>query len=560
MNTAISITPPPDFPVTWPQPEDAQYYWTRDHEHTPEPMTPLYFSVAGLIHREARRRTLPAYDEAVLEIWGRRINTYCYTHLVTFTGTPDETRARAQRNRARVSATSLRLGELWREEWEPELKQHFAFWETFDLANAAWPALRAHVVESIERATRLNELHYLFGPPMWYALHEFENLYCDLFTGRTPLDAHRLLQGFDNQTLQMGRALWQLSRSARGNPSVRNVLRAQPAAAVWTVLEQFGAGRAFLRELQAFLEACGHRSNLWDWGYPSWADDPTPVINNLKNYLAQPDRDFEAERRASECDREQCIAVARRELSNYPQPVRARFEQWLAAAQEALVLTENHTYYLDFNGYGHVHRVMRECGRRLAQQGRLTCADDVFYLELGELDQLFDQPALDLRSVAMARRAEVNYWAQVAEPLELGMRPAHVARLYSPDARRMQRYMGAQLAEEAETPMADGVLHGQAGSSGKVRGPARVIRSLAEAQRLKTGDILVTTTTAPSWTPFFLTAAAVVTDTGGLLSHGAIVAREYHIPAVVGTCWATTRIVDGQWIEVDGSSGEVTLL
>jgi pyruvate,water dikinase len=423
------------------------------------------------------------------------------------------------------------------------------------------PALRAHLADSIEHAIRLTELHTLFGPPMWFALHEFENLYCDLFPGSTPLDAHRLLQGFDNKTLEIGRALWQLSRSARGNPSVRAVLRTQLAPVVPLVLEQFGAGRAFWQEVQAFLNVYGHRSDLWDWGYPSWFDDPTPVINNLKNYLEQPDRDFEAERQAAAIEREHCIAAARRELSGYPRPVRDRFEQWLRAAQEALVLTENHTYYLDFNGYGHLHRIIRECGKHFAQQGRLTCADDVFYLEVAELYRLFDEPDLNLRDLAMARRAELNAWTQVAEPLELGTRPAQAVKLYSPDARRIQRYSGAaQIAEEAQAQPETCVLHGQGGSAGKVRGPARVIRTLAEAHRLKTGDILVTGTTAPPWTPLFLTAAALVTDAGGMLSHGAVVAREYHIPAVVGTRCATSVICDGQWLEVDGSNGTVTLL
>ncbi len=87
-----------------------------------------------------------------------------------------------------------------------------------------------------------------------------------------------------------------------------------------------------------------------------------------------------------------------------------------------------------------------------------------------------------------------------------------------------------------------------------------MIASLADAHRLQPGDILVTTTTAPPWTPLFLTAAAVVTDAGGMLSHSAVVAREYHIPAVVGTRYATARLSDGQLIEVDGDSGKVTLL
>jgi pyruvate,water dikinase len=87
-----------------------------------------------------------------------------------------------------------------------------------------------------------------------------------------------------------------------------------------------------------------------------------------------------------------------------------------------------------------------------------------------------------------------------------------------------------------------------------------VLRSLAEADRLRPGDVLVAPTTAPPWTPLFATAAAVVTDTGGILSHCAVVAREYGIPAVVGAGTATARIADGQVVEVDGDAGVVRIV
>lgn len=109
-------------------------------------------------------------------------------------------------------------------------------------------------------------------------------------------------------------------------------------------------------------------------------------------------------------------------------------------------------------------------------------------------------------------------------------------------------------------PDAEGPIKGQAASAGLVRGPARVILGLHEAELLEPGDILVCRATAPPWTPLFTIAAAVVTDDGGILSHSAIVAREYAIPCVVGTQVATQRIPDGAMIEVDGTKGTVTLL
>jgi pyruvate,water dikinase len=103
-------------------------------------------------------------------------------------------------------------------------------------------------------------------------------------------------------------------------------------------------------------------------------------------------------------------------------------------------------------------------------------------------------------------------------------------------------------------------LCGRAASSGVARGVARVVRSLGEAGRLGPGEVLVTETLSSSWTPLFATAAAVVTDVGGILSHAAVVAREYGIPAVLGAEGATVRVRDGQVVEVDGDRGLVRLL
>ena len=125
-----------------------------------------------------------------------------------------------------------------------------------------------------------------------------------------------------------------------------------------------------------------------------------------------------------------------------------------------------------------------------------------------------------------------------------------------PFSRAMGKFFGMPPAP-AENP---DELAGSPGSAGTVRGPARIVRSIAEADRIQPGDVLVAETTAPPWTPLFATVAAVVTDTGGALSHCAVVAREYGIPAVVGVGIATQAIADGQMVEVDGNAGIVRLV
>jgi rifampicin phosphotransferase len=154
------------------------------------------------------------------------------------------------------------------------------------------------------------------------------------------------------------------------------------------------------------------------------------------------------------------------------------------------------------------------------------------------------------------RKAEREHFRRVTPPPMLGTMPPFVPDDNSPFGQAMRK------ADFAIRPGGDDAqgLWGLAGSPGVVRGPAKVIHTLAEAGKLKPGDVLVAESTWPAWTPLFATAAAVVTDIGGVLSHCAIVAREYRIPAVVGTGEATKTLHDGQLLEVDGNNGVVRLL
>ena len=567
-NDERKISPPADFPVYWADPADQQYHWTRDREHTPHPITPMFLSVVAPCAGEGRGRIIERYAEAIVGRADRVFNGYNYTRYLVFSGASDEVNARARRHRETMSEICAHLEETWQKEWKPALEELWRNWQTFDLENAPMPDLLQHLDDTLRWTTKLYEIHYLMGSPMWFALDEFEQYYTDLFSGATALDAHRLLQGFDNKTLQIGRALWQLSRLARQHPAVAELILSARTEDILLRLPEVPGGDEFQAALSNFLQAYGLRTDLWDWGYPSWDENPAPVFTSLKSYISQPDCDMLARQAETAAEREAAIAVAREALSHYPLVVRERFETLLAAAQSALRMSEDHTYYIDFNGLGLVRRVIREFGKRFVASGQLHEIRDVFYLKVDDVRALGANPGLNLAELAQNRRLELESWADYPAPLELGARPSSPLRLYSADARRMARYTGAWVADsdstapwEATLTLAEpDILRGQPGSSGKVRGRARVILSLADAHRLQKGDILVTTTTAPPWTPLFLTAGGLVSDAGGLLSHGAVVSREYRIPAVVGTSLATQVIEDGQWIEVDGTNGIVHLL
>ena len=190
---------------------------------------------------------------------------------------------------------------------------------------------------------------------------------------------------------------------------------------------------------------------------------------------------------------------------------------------------------------------MVEVGRRLAEAGVVAEAADVFHLGMAEVrDALATLPA--------ERKADIERHRGLQPPMQLGT--DYGPRPEDPLSRAFGKFSGTPPEPTEE----EGNLNGHAGSPGKIQGTAKVVRSLAEAEKLQQGDILVTGTTSPPWTPFFATAGAIVTDTGGILSHCAVVAREYRILAVVGTGAATKLISDGQVLEVDGDNGIVRIV
>ena len=288
---------------------------------------------------------------------------------------------------------------------------------------------------------------------------------------------------------------------------------------------------------------------------PSFIEDPTPVIKVLKDYVgrATPTARWPrssarppSARRRSPRPASACAA--------YPAPVAAQFEAMLEAAQAGLI-TEDHNFWIDFYGVDAARQIVMEVGRRLTAAGAIDPADRRL---LADLDEMRDGAGRAGRRPPRARRRAPRR-ARAPRRRRGARRPGHDARRPAagrPAARFTAKFGGAPPAPS------DGRRRGRgsAGSAGKVRGVARVVRSLQDAERLQPGEILVAETTAPPWTPLFAVAAAVVTDTGGVLSHCAVVAREYGIPAVVGAGGATKVIADGDVVEVDGDAGTVRIV
>jgi pyruvate,water dikinase len=356
--------------------------------------------------------------------------------------------------------------------------------------------------------------------------------------------ANRLLAGAEEMwSAENGLALLRLAAWGRGHPALKQaLLEPMPFAALEGKLAGVARGLEFLERWRAFMESHGHQARGgMDLFQPRWSEMPDFVLDNLRVYLRFDETSdplvLQARQRR---EREVLLAQCRKRLRN---PLkRWLFTFLVRTGRRGLAQREN----VKNDGVrlvAVVRRIALEAGRRLVARGALSRPDDVFYLRLEELGPvLLGRPAFDVSSVIAARKADYARDKLLCPP------PVIVGR-YEPDAREP---VGA--IPQPRT------LQGLPVSPGLVIGRARVILQADAAGRVQPGEILVAPYTDPGWTPYFLAAAGIVVDVGGLLSHGSVVAREYGIPAVVNVGPATRLIRTGQRLEVDGNRGTVTIL
>jgi pyruvate,water dikinase len=356
-----------------------------------------------------------------------------------------------------------------------------------------------------------------------------------------PGDLATVLRGLPhNVTTEMDLELWSVATAIRADGDAAAAMRDFSAA---ELAEHYRAGSlppVLQSRLRTFLDRYGHRAVAEiDVGVPRWAEDPTHILGVLGNYLRLDDPgrapDVTFRRGAAEAE---AMVVALTDRARRRGRLRGRVVGFaLDRARQLGGVRELPKFDIVLVLAQARHELLR-IGEELAAEGRLARAEDVFFLDLGEVAAVLD--GRDLRDVVDGRRAGYGR--------EMGRR--HVPRVLLSDGTEPEARSGIPSS-------ADGALVGTAASAGTVTAPARVVLDPAGAH-LAPGEILVAPSTDPGWTPLFLTAGGLVMEMGGANSHGAVVAREYGIPAVVGVPGATSSIATGQQLTVDGARGLVT--
>lgn len=392
-------------------------------------------------------------------------------------------------------------------------------------------------------------------PAAWITEGLFTIVYDKLIKRRDDPTAPTYLLGFESAPIRAEKSLYDLAEWVRGRGGLAAYLNSTPAP---QLAAQLGDGEMppgvdahdwgeWQSLFQAHLQRYGHTIYDLDFANPVPADDPAPLLDTCKLFISGQAVNPHARQEAAAERRKQATLAILKRLKGLRLKL---FSKLIAPAQRYAPLREDGLADVGL-AYPVLRLMLRELGRRFAEGGMIEKPDDVFWLKQGEVEQATDrldrgEALSSLSGIIPQREAIWDAAKRVTPPMSLPQ----------------LKFLGIDM-QRIKTARARGrkgdTLKGVAASPGCVSAPASVLHGPGDFGQMKAGDVLVAAITTPAWTPLFARAAAIVTDVGGPLSHGSIVAREYGIPAVLGTGEATRRIRSGQVITVDGSAGVVTL-
>ncbi|MCY8316035.1 PEP-utilizing enzyme [Bacillus vallismortis] len=358
---------------------------------------------------------------------------------------------------------------------------------------------------------------------------------------------YEMLTGKMNKSLETDRLLWLFSVEVQENPNLLSIFKNTKPEQLQEKLKQTDEGKQFLRNIHEFLQEYGWRSvKSHDLIEQTWAENPYYALANIQNYVRNGyhfDNEFQKTKEKRE-------ALYNEFLENIEDPnLRKEFDRYYQWTLNAANIMDDHHFYIDAMLDAKARAFLLKVGELLAENGVIQDREDLWFLYDDDVENALLHP-VSLQDKAEKRR-------QAFHEYELAKAPAYLGNPTKEQLKIAEEIVGAVIEDEKNT---ENHIFGIAASSGIATGPVKVIRDASEFSRFASGNILVCKMTTPLWTSLFQDAKAIITDTGGILSHAAIIAREYGIPAVLGTRTATERLRDGDIITVDGSNGKITVV
>jgi phosphohistidine swiveling domain-containing protein len=556
------------FPIDW-QEGEKELFWIYDDLHIPNPVSPLFFDIGGwwltCDHMFRRFGTPFACD------WiAKRINGYVYTAAVPCEpGLHSEATEYENRYVPRVPRDPAYAGQIggylggvlpvyaanfldwWRDRLRPEIERNFAYLDGFDYDGVSLLELAVLLEDAIDIHDRHWKIHWMLNFAQFASTTNLNAVIEEV--GADSALMGRLQSSVEDRNWDAIEDLWQAKEEVKADHELAAAFEGETAADVLKALQGTERGRRFVAErIEAHQKTFGYKA-IWshEFVYKLWVEDPAPIIEAIRGYVAT-DYDYPSNLQAVRDDLE---AAKREVVAGLEGEARAKLDEALRLSLNMNPLTPDHHFYVDQGTNARLRVAVIAIGRKLVEAGALDDPEDVVFLHYNELRRLIADPqAFDAADLVSDRRDDREEAFEKRPPAWVGT--ATKSAIEFPYG----GLWGFPDRFYAGEPSTTGEIKGLAASPGVVEGPARFVSSLDEFDQVQQGEILVCRMTNPAWVVLFTKIAGLVTEAGGTVSHPAVVAREFGIPAVVGTGNAGERINTGDRIRVNGATGVVELL
>ena len=544
------------FPVSWSGEAEKGEFWWYDDLHCPKPISPMYFDVGGWWGDTCtymfRRFGVPFGKE-----WpAKKINGYVYSAVLR-RDDADAARQAPYFNMV-LPVYANRFLDWWEKRYLPEIQANLEYIDTFPYTETSLPEMMIVLEDALDMQERHFRIHWILNLAQFAAFTQFSQVAAKVAGEGAAELAGKVLVSVQDRNWDSTYDLWKIKEKVKAQPMLVKVFRdADSTEAIRVALEVTPVGRELLTDIARYTEEYGYKAVYsHEYIYPLWKEDPTPIYEMLRGYLAT-DYDVRADQERVKREQENAIVELRGRIPSDAK--RAEFEEALKLALAMAPLTPDHHFYIDQGTYARMRVVFLEIGKKLVARGDFDRPDDIFYLVYDEVRHLAADPsAFEARPIIAERRAELQSALSIAPRDWVGT--ADHWSLHEQGYIGLWGYPERFELSQKKSKEPVGEVHGLPASAGVVEGTARFVDDPEDFDKVRKGDILVCRMTNPAWTLVFTKISGLVTDSGGVLSHPAVVSREFGIPAVTSTLDGTSKIKSGQRVRVDGTHGVVYIL
>jgi phosphohistidine swiveling domain-containing protein len=557
-----------EFPIDW-QTGEKDLFWIFDDLHIPNPVSPLFFDIGGwwlTCDHMFRRFGTPFASDWIAKV----INGYVYTAAIPcdpgahVEATEYQNRYAPRVPRGRDYATEIEpyLGSVlpvyganfmdwWRDRLRPEIERNFVYLDGFDYDGASIAELAVLLEDAIDVHDRNWKIHWMLNFAQFASTQHLNTVIAEVGADTSLIG--RLQSSVEDRNWDAIEDLWQAKEEVKRDVELQDAFEASTAAGVVRALGESERGRRFVAErIETHQRTFGYKT-IWshEFAFKLWVEDPAPIIEAIRGYVAS-DYDYPSNLQAVKDDLE---AAKREVMEGVEGAPSEKLENALDLALNMNPLTPDHHFYVDQGTNARLRIAVIAIGRKLTEAGTLDDPEDVVYLRYHELRRLLADPAaFDAQELVSDRRDEREEAFEKRPPSWVGtVTKSALDFPYAGNWGFPERFYRGE-------PTTTGELKGLPASPGVAEGIARFVASSDDFDEVQEGEILVCRMTNPAWVVLFTKIVGLVTEAGGATSHPAVVAREFGIPAVVGTGNAGARIKTGDRVRVNGATGTVEIL